>query len=298
MLGHSAISEAAISSLGATDATAPTHAAISESAISEFGISGGTSPAPPRRKKLRRARVVQSERVPPHVLEGSFERRRRGRLKFVEFRQTYQDGFRIADTQYDLFELYVGEDQQPNFSAAPAKTSATLTMTYTPTPPGSGTKTLYLVVRRRNPYTLRSFNVWAKTIVINSSGVEVLGPVSAPRSVETYDGASGYVRVVSKYLRTDDASPADTWNVWVKIGANPVPGVDAVTYSAAMVFFFDEASLAVSLGGYTPGADARVLVAAKRTSDGVLGQAAVEQHTLAVGLNVDDGDAFGGEAFT
>lgn len=214
---------------------------------------------------------------------------------FVESTQVYEQGFRIADDSLDVYELYVGEDGPPDFTASgqPVTTSPTLPFSWTP--PG-GTVALHIVVRKRNKYGLGSFNVFEKVIEF-VGGVEQPSAVSAPRNVVVYDAATGYIRVVAKYLKSDDPSPATHWDVYVKIGSSPVIGVDPVTYTAAMSFFGAESGLATTIGPYTPGQVAHVLVSARRASDSERGNAAVVQKTLAAALDITEGTIFGGNVY-
>lgn len=241
-------------------------------------------------------RVVQ---IHPHPswLGGKVHRREGRTPDWIEFFQTYTQGFRVADTAFDIYELFVGENQSPDFEGAPRATSATLPFQWTPTPPSSGTKTLHIVVRRRNRYTLQSFNVYETIRVINTGSVEQLGPVSAPRDVVVYDDVSGYVKVIAKYLPSEDQNPADTWEVYIKIGSDPVIGVDpAVNIGtlATMITYANESVLQATIGPYTPGTVAHVRVVAKRASDSERGLAAIIEHTLAVVPALGDGQMFGG----
>lgn len=157
---------------------------------------------------------------------------------------------------------------------------------------------LHIVVRKRNKYGLLSFNVHETIkIVDDGTGAEQLSLVSAPQNVVVYDGASGYIQVLAKYLSSDDEDPADTWDIYVKIGSDPVPGVDAVTYTGPMSFIGEESGLSQTLGPYTPGDTAHVLVRARRDADDEVGSAAVVQHVLAETLELTDGFLFGGETY-
>jgi hypothetical protein len=213
---------------------------------------------------------------------------------YVDTAQTYEEGFRVADAAYDLYELYVGQDAPPDFTASgqPVATSATLPFSWTP--PG-GTVDLHIVVRKRNKYDLESFNVY-ETVISFVAGVEQPTTISAPMGLAAYDWESGYLRVVSKYISSEDSEPADTWELYVKIGSAPVIGVDAAVYSGAMVFLGVEAGFSQTVGPYTPGTTAYILLAAKRTSDSERGTTTL-QKVLAEAIDLDDGQMFGGEAY-
>jgi len=268
------------------------HSAISETPISALPIVGSVLPS-------FRRRVLGSRTVHPSMYHGGSGVIRSGGKPppWVEFSQTYQQGFRIADSAYDLYELYVGEDATVDFDASgqPVQTSSSLPFSWTPTPPGSGSKTLHIVVRKRNAYNLVSLNVYETIKVINALSAEVPGPVSDPYDVAVYDGDLGYVQVMAKYCSTEDGSyPADTWEIYVKEGADPVAGVDTPDYDESMVFLGHESGVSQAIGPFTPGAVVHVLVVAKRSSDSERGEASIELHTLAISLDLDEGLMFGG----
>lgn len=275
-------------------------------AVGEYAIGEGPDvtatggPPPPVYPPVEfRDVYVRRRALPPPLTRGRVTITGAARIPFRSYAQTFRDGFRAADDSLAIYELYVGEDAEPDFGSPPADTASTIAaLTYTPTPPVSGVKTLYVVVRQRNKYDLSSFNVWSRTITIDSGGVEDLGPITAPASVAVYDGATGYIRVLASYTGEDDANPADTWEVYVGIGSDPTPGVSVAASTATMSFGFGVAGLNVTLGPYAAGADARVIVTAKRASDSRRGSADVVQHTLATSLDLSDADLFGGRSFT
>jgi hypothetical protein len=247
-------------------------------------------------------RISHGRSILPELVGGGAVRRMGGGrpTDWVEFSQTYTQSFRVADSSFARYELYVGENKSPDLEGPPTATSATLPFSWAPTPPSSGTKALHIVVRLRNKYGLGSFNVYETIRVINSAGVEQLGPVSDPQDVRIYDGATGYIRVIAKYVASLDQNPADTWEVYVKIGSAPVIGVDApvsLGTAATMLFLGEETTLAVTVGPYTAGTVAYVLVVAKRAVDSERGVAPVVLHTLALALDLDDGQMFGGSVF-
>ncbi len=218
----------------------------------------------------------------------------------VRFDQTFEQAYRVANTAVDLFELYVGEDAAVDFSASgqPVATSATLPFTWTPTPPASGsTKVLHIVVRRRNAYDLQSHNVYERLVEIDSAGVQLSGPVTAPVDVALYDPlTSGAVRVVAVYNNDDDENPADTWEVYIGVGADPTPGVDTPLYTGTMTFIGSQAFLAqtISDSAFGAGDTVHVIVTAKRASDSERGNASAVQITLAASLDLTSGQLYGG----
>lgn len=243
----------------------------------------------------RPRRMIRSKPLP--FYPGKHLRRGPRKLTWVTTTQTYEQAFRVANTALDLYELYVGEDAPPDFDSPPEATSPTLPFSWSPTLPSSGEVTLYLTVRKRNKYNLQSFNVYSTVMVVDALG-EVPGPVSAPFDVVAYDTATGYLNVVAKYVKTEDRNPADTWEVYVKFGSDPVPGVDTPAYTADMAFFGVESSVAAPVGPYTPGAVARIVVVAMRADDSERGASAVVLKTLAEApVDLSEGFLFGGNVY-
>jgi hypothetical protein len=219
---------------------------------------------------------------------------------FLIYTQTYDQAFRVADSAYDLFELYVGEDVSPDFSSPPAVTSATLPFNYTPTPPATGlTLDLHLVVRKRNAFNLQSFNVWERIVTIDSASAAVI-TITPPLDVAVYDASTlGFIKVIAKYVTLDDPVPADTWEVFVTIGSDPDPLLDVPAFTGSMSFLGVEAMLQTDIGPYPyiPGTVAHVVVVAKRTAGSEVGIAGVVLHTLAISLDLSLGEMFGGGSY-
>lgn len=252
-------------------------------------------PASSPQRRLRRK--LPSKRPPIDVMEGHTKRRFGVTTPiWITYTEMFEQGYRVADEAYSLYELFVGEDAEPTFGA-PVATSPTLPFSWTPTPPASGTKVLHIVVRKRNKYNLSSMNIFSALKIIDNTGAGVADPVAAPIDVVPYDDVTGYVRVMAKYSSADDTSPADRWDVYVKIGSVPVPGVDVVTYTAAMKFLGPFAVLNRKIGPYSAGAVAYIVVVARRNSDGTIAAADSVTLTLAFPPDLDSGSLFGGTAF-
>jgi len=265
------------------------------------GLAYGEAEGPLFIPALHRLASIVALFPPINEIQGRIVRRPGWGPPWAEFAQTYEQGYRIADDALALFELFVGIDQSPDFSATgqPVATSATLPFSWTPTPlPATGaTTTFHLVVRKRNAYDLQSFNVYERFVVIDSAGSEVLGPITPPLAVAVYDVAAGELRVLAKYINSEDADPADTWEIYIKEGSNPVPGTDVPAFSGAMVFVGYESQVNQVMTGFTPGAVAHVIVTALRASDSGRGNAAAVLFTIALPLDITDGFLFGGSTY-
>lgn len=253
---------------------------------------------PPFAPLKRFIRRIRAKRPPPDVFEGRIVRSFGITAPtWVQYSQVYEQGYRVADDSLDLYELYVGEDGPPDFTAPPQATSATLPFSWTPTPPGSGTKTLHIVVRKRNKWNLQSFNVHEVIRVIDAASAEVALPVTAPKDVTLYDDETTYFRVHAKYESTDDEEPADTWQVYAKVGSDPVIGTDLAAYEGPMKFLGTTSTLVKKIGPYSVGDEVHVIVATRRDVDGEIAVADVQTITLAAPPDLDNGTLFGGSAY-
>ncbi len=242
--------------------------------------------------KVRR-NDVQS--ISPNVLHGKVRRWKGYPQPFFSFTEVYTQGFRIENTSLFEYKLYVGENAPVDFTA-PVATSPTLPFSWTPSLPSSGNATYNVTVRQRNRFNMESFNEFS-TVLKFVSHVMVKPPVSIPQNVIVYDDVSGYIRVVGKYVSTFDLYPADTWELYVKFGSDPVPGVDIPVYTGLMTFLGVEAGFLQVEGAYTLGTIAHVILAAVRSSDGNRGAAPVILHEIALSLNLSEGFMFGGNTF-
>lgn len=250
------------------------------------------------RGSFRRALAFVPSRCLVDAFRG-FSARREGRPpEWATFTETYVQRYRVADSQYDVFELYVGEDQSPDFDASsqPVATSASLPITWTPSLPASGVeKTLHIVLRKRNKYNLSSFNVFERFLVIDSVGAAQNSPVTAPTLLSVIRNEAGYAKVNALYNRDDD--PADTWEVYAEVGVDPIPGTDTPVYSGTMRVFDDRSALTRKIGPFSAGGVIHVIVSAVRSSDGERASSSVVQYTIPASLDIEEADLFGGSAY-
>jgi hypothetical protein len=215
----------------------------------------------------------------------------------VAYVKTYYDSYALPDDALDLHELWAGEGQMPDFTGSPAATSATLPFTYALTPPGAGTREYWLVTGKQSKYGLRSLERTITRVTIDSAGVDVTPAISSPDDVELAAAPGGEVDVRASYYADRDTSPADTWAVYATLGADPVPGVDSPTlvsmagpttggFAATETGVYGglwgaTKVLTHALGPYDWGADLRVLVRARRSSDSAeSGNTTALQHTV------------------
>ena len=205
-------------------------------------------------------------------------------------------GYRIAETALERYELYVGEDTIPDFDSAPQDQSVTLPFSYAITPPISGTKKVYSVLRQRSKYGLISVNQQPTIFVIDSSGDLVLASLSVPTEVRSYATLTGYADVIAKYNYANEEDPADDWEVYAKLGSDPVIGVDSPIITKEIEARSDgTAYLKTNVGPFATGT-LHVLVAVKRDADGERAEAAVVQVSLPAAPVLDSelASVFGG----
>jgi len=137
------------------------------------------------------------------------------------------------------------------------------------------------------------FNVYETVITIDTLGDEVAGDLLTSPTFDAYNAGVQYVRVLAEYATTEDRFPADTWEVYIEEGIDPVPGVDTPAYSGAMSILGGLAGLTKRLGTYTAGATAHIIVTALRSSDNARSSSVVTQLVLSESIDVD-ATLFGG----
>ena len=191
----------------------------------------------------------------------------------VTYNETIQAYYRIADTAFSLYELYAGVNTSPDYTVAPAATSATLPVSYALTPPSVGNRVYHLVCRKRNAYNLLSYNLYERRIAITSTGARAtLNPTAPSATLVEIDG--GYALLRAEYpLANDGDDPATHWRYYISGDeADPVVGVDTA-YTIPMernlgMFARPTMVLSKTLGPYPQNLDLRVLVTAYRPTDG------------------------------
>ncbi len=218
---------------------------------------------------------------------------------FVEYDQTFRQSFRVAEDALDRYELWIGEDAEPDLTAAPDDTSATLPFDTAFTPPGVGTKVLHTVTKKRNKYGLYSFNRWTNLIEVDTNGDEVLGELTAPVDVQLFStDTTGEILVWATYNGADRNKP-DLFEVYATDGADPNPAIDTPAYSGDAIFITEIAVLQARITGYTPGNTIHVIAGVKRSADSEKATAAVVEITLPVAPDIGSygSGLFGGSVY-
>jgi len=115
-------------------------------------------------------------------------------------------------------------------------------------------------------FGLASQNVYERVVTVNANGSTTQG-LTSPRDTTMTAQAASYVQVRSYYDWNADASPADSWAVYVTTdGSDPDPDNDTPDI-VAVSYANQYARLTQNLGPFTEGATIKVLVRLRRSAD-------------------------------
>ena len=164
------------------------------------------------------------------ILAGSTDVNLNGKYGLcVHFDTALPGRHRIANDDLTLYEIYKGEDEAADLTAAAWETFATLPHdTAAIDLPGAGdTKTIHLVVRARNAYDLVSQNIYESLTTIDENGALVSASPSAPAAYAIAAAAGGTMTITAHYpYLPDGTDAADTWALWITSNGD-VPDPDA-----------------------------------------------------------------------
>lgn len=208
-------------------------------------------------------------KYPPAAdLRGSARRRAGHPPAWLAYETEISGVYRVADDSMARYELFIGAGDMPDLSGTPAATSATLPIDLPVAVPASETE-YYVVVLRRNRYGLASLNQYARKIIIDAAGLQVVPLPSSPQNVSLREHRGYYVQVAAEYLhRADGDSRADYWAIYAThTGVDPDPGTDTPTL-VKMHAYAPKTMIQHNVGPFAPSAAVRVLVRARRSSDG------------------------------
>jgi len=175
--------------------------------------------------------------------------------------------YRVEDTSLEGYTLYRGVDSEPDLTAAPWETFSTLPHD---TAALAVSHTYYFVLRWRNRYGLESQNITSWVVELDGAGESEAVRPSAPFAVSIEPAAGGTVKVRAEYAyQVDGSNQADQWLIYLtNTGVDPNPGVDSPTV-VTMTKEAGHAQLTWTSTGQGDGADVRVLVRTRRSSDSV-----------------------------
>jgi hypothetical protein len=180
--------------------------------------------------------------------------------------------YRMAQDALAQYELFQGVDENPDFTAAPYETFASLPHTTAALAAGH---TYAFVLRKRNQFNLSSQNVAAWILVVNASGNESQRP-SAPSVQLIGQAVGGRARITANYdyLVDLEAVRATTWSVWLTSnGTDPDPENDTPVYTGAMQFVDGQAKLDYTSAACSHGATLKAIVRTRRAGPPVVDSA-------------------------
>ncbi len=188
------------------------------------------------------------------------------------YTETISGLFHMAEDALKLYQLWVGEDADPDFTTTPEATSATLPFTFAISAPGGGTEEQRCTVLYQNEYGIQSLNRKIRTLVSDTGGDEVVQTPNAPIEFSVVDTYGGKIAVRASYNHAEQgANAADMFEVWIEAdGTSPDPTTDTVVYTESMSSpsaLFPTRRLWEELGPYPSGLALKVLVTCKRTGD-------------------------------
>jgi len=216
------------------------------------------------------------------------------------YQKAYRQGYRVADDSLEQYELYVGEDEMPDFTDPPAASGASLPVSWDiPVPDPGETVVLYVVPRYRNRYDLLSHNQHPTLIEVDEDLLEDYGPLSAPELVKIMDGNSGEIMIHARYPSGVDRHEADHWELYAEVGTDPDPDADTPVLTAGFGAPGADYTWVGTATGLTPGETYRVLVVVRRLIDGVWAAADQVEFMLAEAfdLDPDEGSMFAGQEY-
>lgn len=170
---------------------------------------------------------------------------------------------RCANDALKLFELYMGTDGEPDLTAAPDKTSASLPFDSDAL---AASHEYRFVTRYRNAWNLVAQNIVASSIRLDANGDEELAPPSAPEEIRIDAAAGGAVRVraVYRYLEDDEDVRADRFAVWLTSDGSTPNGYAGPTHTVTPTMVDGLAKLDWTSGVYADGLTIKGLVRMQR----------------------------------
>jgi hypothetical protein len=135
--------------------------------------------------------------------------------------------YRIADDALERYELFRGENEEPDLDGEPYETFTELPHITD----GGVSMTLYLVLRRRNKFNLSSQNIKSWEIKLDADGQMILPNPDAPQNISIVPAAGAKGLISAQYLFEDDDEYAAThWLIYfTDDGIDPDPEVNVPT---------------------------------------------------------------------
>lgn len=189
----------------------------------------------------------------------------------VTYEKLSKGYYAVDQWALEEFQVFVGEDAPPDTDATPDASGGSFPLVVPVTPPVSGEKVLNVLVLGQNAWDLTSRNKRVHTLVIDDAGEDATSPLTVPEGITARVVPGGYVDVAAEYSPSQDASPADKWNLYIRTdGTDPVPSSDTPTQidMGTGRTFTPNYYLADRLGPYPYNTDFRMIARTLRISDG------------------------------
>ena len=181
----------------------------------------------------------------------------------------WQGTYRVADDSLNTYNLFVGEDAQPDFDAPP-EDSGNFPFVYSVTPPVSGEKVVNVAVRNVNQYGLFKENIYAISTVVDTAGDEI-EILDVPQGVMLVNKAGGFAAATCRYIPATDINNADIWRIYYTIdGTTPSTSSTMVSETMKRDKMWGTGAWALSnysLGPFVIGTTVKVAISSYRTSD-------------------------------
>lgn len=131
----------------------------------------------------------------------------------VTYTETLAGLYGVSDPALAGYALFVGEDAEPDFDAAPAASGAVpLTAALAPS------HTHNWVLRQVNEYGLSSLNTLSRAVTLDGSGGSTTTNLTDPEVISITSAPGGEVDIRLRYNGLADINPADYFRLYV--GAN------------------------------------------------------------------------------
>lgn len=176
----------------------------------------------------------------------------------ASYSDTLTGEYRVADSSLDRYEFFLGVDDDPDFTASPEATSATLPFTVAATVDAENR----YAVRKRNSYDLESFNVLASVTNVGAGGEDETPVLTDPEMVSLTAAPGGEADLRLKYNGAADDTEADTWRLYITTnGTDPDPATDSPSDTSMKQIGLARpvVEAILNLGPYDYGTDLRVI---------------------------------------
>lgn len=184
----------------------------------------------------------------------------------VVFDETLAGMYRIADDDLKKYEIHIGVNAEPDLTAAPTETTATLPFDTTYQIP-INTK-VFVAVNYRNEYDLRSQNQVSTVIEVDGTNNQITPVPIAPTIILWQPASAGSFHLVGEYDIASDLNPGDQFKIYfTNNGVDPTTADLLATVAIVRGGPMGRAYLDYTTGSYADGTTGKVRIAINRTSD-------------------------------